>query len=55
MLSPSIYPWFSAYRAAVLEPDFTLVPERVHEALRFIQDRVNGPTQMDDPERGAHC
>jgi hypothetical protein len=55
MLSPSIYPWFSAYRAAVLEPDFTLVPERVHEALRFIQDRVNGPAQMDDPERGAHC
>ena len=46
MLSPTIYPWFSAYRAAVLEPDFTLVPERVREALRFIQDRVSGPAQM---------
>jgi len=53
MLSPSIYPWFSAYRAAVLEPDFTLVPERVRDALRFIHDRVNGPAQMDDPEREA--
>jgi hypothetical protein len=46
-------PLVSAYRAAILEPDFTLVPERVREALRFIQDRVNGPAQMDDPERGA--
>jgi hypothetical protein len=43
MLSPSIYPWFLAYRAAVLEPDFTLVPERVREALKFIHDRLNGP------------
>jgi hypothetical protein len=53
MLSPSIYPWFSAYRAAVLEPDFTLVPERVREALSFIHDRLNGPAQMDEPERQA--
>jgi hypothetical protein len=53
MLSPTIYPWFSAYRAAVLEPDFTLVPERVRGALRFIQDRVSGPAQMDDQERQA--
>jgi hypothetical protein len=53
MLSPSIYPWFSAYRAAVLEPDFTLVPERVREALRVIHDRLNGPAHMDDPERQA--
>jgi hypothetical protein len=51
MLSPTIYPWFSAYRAAVLEPDFTLVPERVREALRVIHDRLNGPSQMDDSER----
>jgi hypothetical protein len=53
MLSPSIYPWFSAYRAAVLEPDFTLVPERVREALRVIHDRLNGPAQIDDAERQA--
>ena len=53
MLSPSIYPWFSAYRAAVLEPDYTLVPERVREALRVIHDRLNGPAHMDDPERQA--
>jgi len=53
MLSPSIYPWFSAYRAAVLEPDFTLVPERVREALRVIHERLNGPAQMDDSERQA--
>jgi hypothetical protein len=53
MLSPSIYPWFSAYRAAVLEPDFTLVPERVRAALSFIHDRLNGPAQMDEPERQA--
>jgi hypothetical protein len=53
MLSPSIYPWFPAYRTAVLEPDFTLVPERVREALTFIHDRLNGPAQIDDPEREA--
>jgi hypothetical protein len=53
MLSPAIYPWFSAYRAAVLEPDFTLVPERVREALRFIHDRLSDPAQMDDQERQA--
>ena len=53
MLSPSIHPWFSAYRAAVLEPDFTLVPERVREALRVIHDRLNGPAQIDDAERQA--
>ena len=53
MLSPSIYPWFSAYRAAVLEPDFTLVPERVREALRVIHERLNGPAQIDDAERQA--
>jgi hypothetical protein len=53
MLSPSIYPWFSAYNTAVLEPDFALVPERVREALRVIHDRLNGPAQMDDPERQA--
>ena len=53
MLSPSIYPWFSAYRAAVLEPDFTLVPERVREALTVIHDRLNGPAQIDDAERQA--
>jgi len=51
MLSPSIYPWFAAYRTAVLEPDFTLVPERVREALRVIHDRLNGPSHMDDSER----
>ncbi len=51
MLSPTIYPWFSAYRAAVLEPDFTLVPERVREALRVIHDRLNGPSHLDDSER----
>jgi hypothetical protein len=51
MLSPSIYPWFLAYRAAVLEPDFTLVPERVREALKFIHDRLNGPAHIDEPER----
>jgi hypothetical protein len=49
MLSPWIYPWFSAYRAAVLEPDFALVPERVREALSSIHDRLNGPAQMDEP------
>jgi hypothetical protein len=53
MLSPTIYPWFSAYRAAVLEPDFTLVPERVREALRFIHDRLNGPARLDEQERQA--
>jgi hypothetical protein len=53
LLSPSIYPWFSAYRAAVLEPDFALVPERVREALSSIHDRLNGPAQMDEPERQA--
>ena len=51
MLSPSIYPWFLAYRAAALEADFTLVPERVREALRVIHDRLNGPSHMDDSER----
>jgi hypothetical protein len=51
MLSSSIYPWFSAYRAAALEADFTLVPERVREALRVIHDRLNGPSPMDAPER----
>ena len=53
MLRPSIYSWFSAYRAASLEPDFTLVPERVREALRVIHDRLNGPAQMDEQERQA--
>jgi len=53
MLSPSIYAWFSAYRTAVLEPDFTLVPERVREALRAIEERLNGPAQMDEAERQA--
>jgi hypothetical protein len=51
MLSPSIYPWFLAYRVAALEADFTLVPERVREALRVIHDRLNGPSHMDDSER----
>ena len=53
MLSPSIYPWFSAYRAAFLEPDFTLVPERVREALQVIHDRLNGPARLDQQERQA--
>jgi len=42
MLNPSIYTWFSAYRAAVLEPDFTLIPERVREALKVVHERLNG-------------
>jgi len=47
MLRPSIYSWFSAYRAASLEPDFTLVPGRVREALRVIHDRLNDPSRLD--------
>jgi hypothetical protein len=53
MLSPSIYTWFSAYSAALHEPDFVLVPERVREALRVIDDRIGGPAEMDEPERQA--
>ena len=53
MLSPSIYTWFSAYNAAFLEPDFVLVPERIREALRVIDDRLRGPAEMDEPERQA--
>jgi hypothetical protein len=53
MLSPSIYSWFSAYRAASLEPDFTLVPGRVREALQVIHDRLNGPARLDEQERQA--
>ncbi len=53
MLSPSIYTWFPAYHAAFLESDFLLVPERVREALRVIDDRVGGPAEMDEPERQA--
>jgi hypothetical protein len=53
MLRPSIYSWFSAYRAASLEPDFTLVPGRVREALQVIHDRLNGPARLDEQERQA--
>jgi hypothetical protein len=53
MLRPSIYSWFSAYRAASLEPDFTLVPGRVREALRVIHDRLNDPSRLDEQERQA--
>jgi hypothetical protein len=53
MLRPSIYPWFSAYRAASLESDFTLVPGRVREALQVIHDRLNGPARLDEQERQA--
>jgi len=53
MLNPSIYTWFSAYRAAVLEPDFTLIPERVREALKVVHERLNGPAQIDETERQA--
>ena len=53
MLRPSIYSWFSAYRAASLESDFTLVPGRVREALQVIHDRLNGPARLDEQERQA--
>jgi hypothetical protein len=53
MLSPSIYTWFPAYHAAIHESDFVLVPERVREAFRVIDDRLGGPAEMDEPERQA--
>jgi hypothetical protein len=53
MLRPSIYSWFSAYHAASLETDFTLVPGRVREALRVIHDRLNDPSRLDEQERQA--
>jgi hypothetical protein len=48
MLRPSIYSWFSAYRAASLETDFTLVPGRVREALQVIHDRASTDKFLND-------
>ena len=53
MLNPTIYSWFSVYRAASLETDFTVVPGRVREALRVIGDRLNDPSRLDEQERQA--
>jgi hypothetical protein len=46
----SPYAWFPAYVAAAFETDFSRVYGRIDEALRAIQERLDGPTKIDDAE-----
>ena len=46
----SPYLWFPAYVAAAFETDFSRLYERIDEALKAIDQRLDGPTKLDDAE-----
>jgi hypothetical protein len=53
MANPAVYTWFLAYKSAVLETDAAEIPNRIHEALKAIENRVSGPSKLDDTEQKA--
>lgn len=53
MADPSIYPWYYAYKSAILETDLTKVPLRIKVALKIIEDRIGSPVHLDESERQA--
>jgi hypothetical protein len=49
-MSSSPYSWFAAYRSAALEANFSRLYARIDLALRAIEQRLDGPTKLDEAE-----
>lgn len=49
MTDPTSYSWHRPYRRAVLETDFSLLADRIDDALTAIEHRL-GQGHLDDDE-----
>jgi len=49
-MSSQPYRWFEAYRAAASEHDFTRLYRRIDLALNAIDERFDGPAELDELE-----
>jgi len=47
---PSPYSWIAAYESATSEIDSARLNIRIAEALTAIEERLDGPTKLDDAE-----
>jgi hypothetical protein len=50
MSRQSRYSWSAAYEAAARETDFRRLHARIEGALKTIEERLDGPTKLDDTE-----
>jgi hypothetical protein len=50
MNNPLTYPWQTAYVSAFLELNPARAPEKLHTALRAIQERMREPLERDSDE-----
>ena len=53
MEDTTTYAWHSAYLAAVLETDQARMPERIYEAQKALQERLDNPVEIPTPELTA--